>query len=157
ADYAWLKLGEVRRDHGDLEGAIAAFQTAIQVAPLRKLAHAALFEAVALRDERIRNLTPSNARALAQRYYEQLDSQQGLQELAAYLLQNGYARTIELPLQIIIAREKLPDDALQKIARAQLREGRRSLARFYAASMQKKTEDPELRALLDDFSFRVLP
>jgi hypothetical protein len=157
ADYAWLKLGEVRRDHGDLEGAIAAFQTAIQVAPLRKLAHAALFEAVALRDERIGSLAPSNARGLAQRYYEQLDSQQGLQELASYLLQHGYVRTIELPLQIIIAREKLPDDALQKIARAQLREGRRSLARFYAASMQKKTEDPELRALLDEFSFRVLP
>ncbi|HET6335731.1 MAG TPA: hypothetical protein VFG30_21045 [Polyangiales bacterium] len=157
ADYAWLKLGEVRRDHAELEGAIVAFQTAIQVAPLRKLAHAALFEAVALRDERISGLTPSNARTLAQRYYESMDSQQGLQELASFLLQRGYLRTLELPLQIIIAREKLPDDALQKIARAQLREGRRSLARFYAAGMQKKTEDPELRALLDQFSFRVLP
>jgi hypothetical protein len=157
ADYAWLKLGEVRRDRGELEGAIAAYQTAIQVAPLRKLAHAALFEVVALRDERSSGLKPSNARALAQRYYEQLNSQQGLQDLAASLMQGGYVRAIELPLQIIIAREKLPDDALQKIARAQLREGRRSLARFYLASMQKKTEEPELRALLNEYSLRVLP
>lgn len=157
ADYAWLKLGEVRRDQGELEGAIAAFQAAIHVAPLRRLAHAALFEAVALRDERFGKLTPSNARLLAQRYYEHLDSQQGLQDLAAFLLQRGYARAVELALQIIIARDKLPDDALQKIARAQLREGRRSLARFYAASMQKKSEEPELRALIDELSFRVLP
>jgi tetratricopeptide (TPR) repeat protein len=157
ADYAWLKLGEVRRDAGELEGAIAAFQAAIQVAPLRKLAHAALFEADARRDERIAGVKKSNARALAQQYYEQLSSQQGLQELAAYLLRNGYTRTVELPLQIILGRERLPDDALTKIAKAQLREGRKSLARFYASSMQKKTEDPELRALLDAYSFRVLP
>jgi hypothetical protein len=157
ADYAWLKLGEVRRDANELEGAIAAFQTAIQVAPLRKLAHAALFEAVAKRDERTMGAKTSNARALAERYYEQLGSQQGLQELAAYLLSAGYTRAVELPLQIILARERLPDDALQKIAKAQLREGRRSLARFYASSMQKKTEDPDLSALLNEYSFRVLP
>jgi hypothetical protein len=130
ADYAWLKLGEVRRDAGELEGAIAAFQTAIQVAPLRKLAHAALFEVVARRDERIAGAKSSNARALAQQYYEQLSSQQGLQELAAYLLRSGYTRAVELPLQVILGRERLPDDALQKIAKAQLREGRPSLARF---------------------------
>lgn len=157
ADYVWLKLGQVRRDQGELEGAIAAFQTAIRVAPLRTLAHASLFEAVALRDERISGRKPSNARMLSQQYYEQLNSQRGLQELAASLLKHGYMRAIELPLQVIIAREKLPDDALEKIARAQLREGRRSLARFYAASMQKKTEDPELRALLNEYSLRVLP
>jgi tetratricopeptide (TPR) repeat protein len=157
ADYAWLKLGEVRREAGELEGAIAAYQTAIHVAPLRRLAHAALFESVARRDERIAGISPSNARALAQRYYEQVESQQGLQELASYLLQRGYTRTVELPLQVIIARDKIPDDALQKIARAQLKQGRRSVARFYAASMQRKTEDPELLALLGEFSFRVLP
>jgi hypothetical protein len=157
ADYAWLKLGEVRRDANELEGAIAAFQTAIHVAPLRKLAHAALFEAVARRDERMMGVKTSNARALAERYYEQLGSQQGLQQLAAYLLSAGYTRAVELPLQVILAREKLPDDALQKIARAQLKEGRRSLARFYATSMQKKSEDPELKALMNEYSFRVLP
>jgi hypothetical protein len=77
---------------------------------LRKLANAALFEVVALRDERISGLQPSNARTLAQHYYEQPNSQQGLQELAASLLEHGYMRAIELPLQIIIAREKLPDE-----------------------------------------------
>ena len=157
ADYAWLKLGEVRREQGELEGAISAFQTAVHVAPLRKLAHAALFESVALRDERIAKRTPSQARQLAQRYYEHMDSVQGLHELAGFLLQNGYARAIELPLQIIIARESLPDNALEKIARAQLREGRTSLARFYVASMHEPTKDPELAALLAQFTFRVVP
>ncbi len=157
ADYAWLKLGEVRRESGDLEGAIAAYQTAVHVAPLRKLAHAALFEVVALRDERIANISPSLARPLAQRYYEQLDSQTGLQELAGFLMQRGYVRTVELPLQIVISRDNLPDDALEKIARAQLREGRISLARFYLTNMKKPTEDPELRALSSQYSLRVLP
>jgi tetratricopeptide (TPR) repeat protein len=157
ADYAWLKLGEVLRDRGELEGAISAYQTAIHAAPLRKLAHAALFEAVALRDERIAGRSPSIARQLAHRYYEQLESQQGLQSLASFLLQNGYLRTMELPLQVVLARERFPDDALQKIARSQLREGRASLARFYAANMKKPTEDPELKELLAQYSLRVLP
>jgi hypothetical protein len=81
ADDVGVKLGQLRRDQGELEGAIAAFQTAIRVAPLRKLARASLFEVVALRDERISGLKPSNARTLAQYYYEQLNSPQGLQAL----------------------------------------------------------------------------
>ncbi|HKP64384.1 MAG TPA: hypothetical protein VJV78_46925 [Polyangiales bacterium] len=157
AEYAWLKLGEVRRESGELEAAIAAYQAAVQTAPLRKLARAALFEAVALRDERIAGISPSQARALAQRFYEQMDSGSGLQELAAYLLQRGYVRSLELPLQIVLAREPLPDDALQKIALAQLKQGRGSLARFYAANMKKPSEDPALREALAQYSLRVVP
>jgi hypothetical protein len=70
ADYAYLKLGEVRREAGDLEGAIKAYQGAIHIAPQRTLAHAGLFEAVARRDERIFKLTPERARKLAQQYYQ---------------------------------------------------------------------------------------
>jgi hypothetical protein len=157
AEYAWLKLGEVRRERADLEGAIAAYQAAVQVAPLRKLARAALFEAVALRDERNAGKKPSQARALAQQFYEQMGSESGLQEFAALLFQQGYIRSIELPLQIVLARKSLPDDALQKIALAQLRDGRPSLARFYAGSMKQPSEDPTLRELLAQPSFRVLP
>jgi len=157
AEYAWLKLGEVQRERGQLEAAIAAYQAAVEAAPLRKLARAALFEVVALRDERNAGQKPTQARALAQRFYEQMDSASGLQELAAFLLQRGYMRSLELPLQIVLAREPLPDDALQKIALAQLREGRSSLARFYAASMQKPSEDPALRELLAQYSLRVVP
>ncbi|HKU38060.1 MAG TPA: tetratricopeptide repeat protein [Polyangiales bacterium] len=157
AEYAWLKLGEVRRERGELEAAIAAYQVAVSVAPLRKLGRAALFEVVALRDEREQHIAPTQARALAQRFYEQMESHTGLTELAAYLLQRGYTRAIELPLQIVLAREPLPDDALQKIALAQLSAGRASLARFYAASMKKPTEHPQLRELLARGGLRVLP
>jgi hypothetical protein len=157
ADYAWIKLGEVRRDAGDVEGAIRALQGAIHVAPLRKLAHAALFEAVALRDEQRRKLAPSRARQLAQQYYERMDSTASLRELSAQLLASGYLRTLELPMQIVLAREPLPDDALERVAQAQLRDGQRTLARFYAGSMRREPKDPELKALLGEYQVRVLP
>lgn len=157
ADYAWLKLGEVRREAGELEGAIAAYQGAIHAAPLRKLAHAALFDAVARRDERLHGIAPSRARELAQLYYEQLDSSTALRELASHLLATGYLRALELPMQIVLSREPVPDDALERIAQAQLRDGRPSLARFYVAAMRRAPQTEALRGLLQAPTLRVLP
>ncbi len=103
ADYAWLKLGETRRDAGDLEGAISAYRSLVRLRPTLRLAHAALFEAVARRDERIHGLAPSRARSLAQRYYEGADHADAMRQLARELLANGYLRTVELTLDRALA------------------------------------------------------
>ncbi|MCS6797048.1 MAG: tetratricopeptide repeat protein [Myxococcota bacterium] len=49
---AWLKRGESLRDAGRIEEAIAAYERAITLAPGMRIAHAALFYATALADER---------------------------------------------------------------------------------------------------------
>lgn len=157
AEYTWLKLGEVRRDAGDLEGAINAYREAVHVAPLRKLAHAALFEAVARRDERRMQLANSRARELAKIYYERLDQPNALRELVAQLWSRGYLRTTELPMQALLRLEPKPDLALAQAAQAALRDQQRSLARFYLHAMHTPPHDGPLRDLHAEPYFPVVP
>jgi protein O-mannosyl-transferase len=157
AEYAWLKLGEVQRATGQLEAAILAYRGAVMIAPLRKLAHAALFEAVALRDERWAARTPSLARSLAERYHSELDQPLGLRDFANSLYARGYTRSAELPLQAALAFDPLPEQALEHAAIAALRAQRRSLARFYLHNLPQAPEAPPLRAVWDEPYFRVVP
>jgi hypothetical protein len=146
--YAWLKLGEVRRDAGDLPGAARAVRGAIGVEPGRKLGHSLLFELAALHDEKWRKLTPSRARAYAEAYYAALDDPEALRVLGATLLRGGYLHALELPMAHALALQPFPDDALEKAARTHLREGRPSVARFYLRQMRVKSRDPALLGLL---------
>jgi tetratricopeptide (TPR) repeat protein len=157
ADYAWLKLGEVRRDAGQLEGAIAAYQGAVRAAPLRKLSHVALFEAVALRDERPRPPEVSQARALAQRYYAQLDEPRGLSGFGVYVFGLGYLRAAELPLSAAFAQDTPADDALERAARQALAVGRPTLARFYVHAMSRAPIVEPLASLERARYFAVVP
>jgi tetratricopeptide (TPR) repeat protein len=157
SDYAWLKLGEVRRDAGQLEAAIAAYRAAIHVAPSRRLAHAALFEAVALRDEHRATLHPSAARSFAQRYYEQLDHPEALRELAQALMSRGYLRAPELPMQTALLQDPLPDAVLERAAMTSLRADRPSLAIFYARMMRRPPTSDPVKGLLTRAHFSVLP
>jgi hypothetical protein len=157
AEYAWLKLGEVRRDAGDLEGAIRAYRGAIHAAPARKLSHAALFEAVALRDERYAQLRPSLARTLAHEYYRQLDHLDGLRQLADGLIARGYLRSAELPLQLTLLLEPLPDRVLQHAASVALRANRPNIAALYARTMREPPQDEPFHGLLTAHAFDVLP
>lgn len=157
SDYAFLKLGEVRRDAGEFEGAIAAYHGAIRVAPLRKLAYAALFEVVARRDEKLFHLQPSRARELAKLYYERLDHPDALRELLQQLWALGYQRASELPLVALLSYEPLPDSALQHAAISSLREGRTTLARFYVHRLREPPEIEPLRQLYHEPYFAVVP
>jgi hypothetical protein len=157
SDYAWLKLGEVRRDAGQLEGAIMAYQGVVHAAPTRKLAHAALFEAVALRDERNAHRQPSQARVLAQRYYELLDHPDTLHRFSQNLSAQGYSRAAELPLQLALLREPMPDAALQSMALTALRANQVSLAVFYAGLMRQPVSAEPLAKLLRQPHFSVVP
>lgn len=157
AAYAYLKLGEVRREAGDYEGAIAAYQGAIRIAPLRKLAHAGLFEAVARRDERMGKLQPSRARQLAEQYYLRLSSAERLRSFPTELWSLGYTRSAELPLQALLILESVPDGAIAQSAMTAWRAGRLSLARFYVHELREPPQSGPLAALHAQPYFRVAP
>jgi tetratricopeptide (TPR) repeat protein len=147
AYYAWTKLGEVRRKNGDLYGAIRAYQQLIRIDPLRKLGYAALFQAVALRDEALHGLAPSRAESYSQALYAALDDVEDLRTLAARLLRTGYVRAFEVPMGRLLALAPLPDDALEHAALAQFEQQRPLVCLFYLERMQKPTRKPLMQAL----------
>jgi hypothetical protein len=157
ADYAYLKLGEVRREAGDFEGAIAAYHGAIRLAPQRTLAHAGLFEVVARRDERIFKLAPSRARQLAEQYYQTLTKAEQLQAFPAQLWSLGYVRSVELPIQALLLIQAIPEGIVLQSAQSALKADRMSLARFYLHALKERPEDQQLAALYDEPYFRVVP
>jgi protein O-mannosyl-transferase len=157
AEYAWRKLSEVRRDRGELEGAIAAARRHVSIAPERKLAWAALFEVVALRDERMQRLSHPRARALAREYYDAMDDSSALRRLASTLLAQGYLRALELPLSRSLATDPPADALLEVAAQTQLRAGRGSIALLYLRAMRTPSTKPELAALRTRDHFPVLP
>lgn len=157
AEYAWLKLCEVRRDAGQLEGAIRAGREAVRVEPQRKLAHAALFFAVAMRDERFTHASKSQARELAEIYYKALDQPSALRAFISSLWSHGYLRATELPLSALLARESRSDAALGEAASAAQRAGQRSMARFYVHAMRNPPRSGPLSALRAEPYFPVVP
>ncbi|MFI5308341.1 MAG: hypothetical protein ACHQ53_13360 [Polyangiales bacterium] len=147
AFYAWMKLGEVRRDRGDLYGAIRAYRALVRLEPMSKAGHAALLQAVALRDERLRSLRPSRAPELAREYYASLEDGDALRTLAAGMLSAGYVRAAELPLWRSLDLAPVPDAALEHAASVQFSEGRPGLALCYLRAMHTPTRKPELLSL----------
>jgi len=157
AEYAYLKLGEVRRESGDLEGAMRAYQRAIVRWPQRKLTYAGLFEVVARRDERLRQLSPSRARQLAQTFYQVLERPSGLRDLAGDLAARGYVRTLELPLWAAQQQDPLPDAVLSQAALTALEKGQASFARFYVHLLQKPADREPLKSVATEPYLRVVP
>lgn len=144
AYYAWMKLGEVRRRAGDLYGAIRAYKTVVGVDPQRKLGYAALLASVAERDEKLQKLSPPAADRYAQQFYAALDDAQALRSLARRLLAAGYVRAVELPLARSLLVEPLPDEALERAARAHFEAGRDNLGWLFLSRMQKRSTRPAL-------------
>lgn len=157
ADYAYLKLGEVRREAGDFAGAIRAYHGAIVLAPQRTLAHAGLFEVVARRDEQVFKLAPSRARQLAEQYYQRLTKRDQLQAFPAQLWSLGYVRSVELPIQALLLIEAIPDAIVLQSAQSAIKANRKTLAQFYLHALKERPKDPLLAALYDEPYFRVVP
>jgi len=147
AYYAFLKLGEVRAKTGDLHGAIRAYSQLLRIDPRRKLGHAALLRAVALRDERIRGLRPSQADALSREYYMQLDDAEALRALAGRMLRSGHLRALELPMHRALELQPVADSALERAAATHFAQGRPTVGLFYLGHMQQPTQHRELQAL----------
>jgi tetratricopeptide (TPR) repeat protein len=177
ATFAWIKLGEIRRDAGDLDRAVRAYRRAVALAPNMRLARAGLFYVSALRDERRDGFAPAAGENLAfcdvpqvawtdhvnaerrealERenawnamlcYYAVLDSPERLRVLGGSLLRAGYRDAVILVLERLFDLEPASPQALEHAARTQLRERRRWLARFYVSQMPQAPSDPALRAL----------
>lgn len=144
AYYAWMKLGEVRREAGDLDGAIRAYSRMLVLEPSYKLGYAALCQAAALRDERIRHLAPTRADAYARALHAALDDADALRALAAQMLASGHLRTLEIPLARALDLSPFPDDALERAATSHFRAGRPTLGLFYLRRMRVATKNSAL-------------
>lgn len=148
AFYAWLKLGEVRRDAGDHDRALRAYERAIEIAPQLRLGHAAFLSALLLRDEARGGLEPSRAQELAARFLRQMDDPIALRELAGELAATGYRDGVTHVLARSLDIAPIADDRLERAAAAQLSRGNEWLARFYLSRMGRAPVLPEIQAYL---------
>jgi hypothetical protein len=149
AFYSWMKLGQVRREHDDLEGAIAAYEQLVALEPTFKLGHSARFLAVALKDERDNGIAPSRAEAFARQFHGALDDAAALRALSGRLLTAGYLQTLKLSLGRALDIEPFPDEVLESAALARLKAGQSGVARFYVDRMKEPPKDPRLGLLRD--------
>ena len=147
AFYAWLKLGEVRRDHGDLRGAIDAYEHAVALEPRLRLSRGALFYAVALRDEARGTVAHRDALERTRRYHAALDDPTSMRVLASEMVTAGYRDAALIALGRALELEPASDARLEHAAHAQLDLGRPWLARFYVSRMSAHPIAPALRGL----------
>lgn len=149
AFYAWMKLGEYRRDRGDFANAIAAYRRAVDAAPDLRLGHGALFYALALRDERRYGIEPSRAAELTNRFLVAADDPEQLRAIASQMVVARYREAALFPLGRALAIAPIADDRLERAALIQLQRGNDWLARYYLQHMQSPPMAPALRALAD--------
>jgi hypothetical protein len=146
AYYAWMKLGEVRRDEGRFDGAVDAYDHAITIRPLQRLGYGALLMTLAMRDERDEALpAPSHAEELVTWYLRDADDPDALSHDAgdAALLGYRWGALMFLARQLDLA--PVSDERLEHAADVQLRLDHEWLARFYIGRMSHPPLMPRMR------------
>jgi tetratricopeptide (TPR) repeat protein len=141
--HAWIKLGEVERDRGRLDAAIAAYERAIALEPTLRLGHTALLVAVARRDQRDHGLSPDRSMELGARYIAVLDDVEGLRTVAGDMVQMGYRDAALLPLARSLDLSPVDDGALLRAAGIQREQGHAWLAEFYESRLRAPLPPPE--------------
>jgi hypothetical protein len=142
AYYAWLKLGEVRRDAGHFDGAIEAYNRAIEIRPNQRLGYGALLMTLARRDERDEAIAPSHADDLLRDYLRDVDDAEALSRdaRAAMDLRYRWAALMFLSRQLDLA--PVSDERLEHAAEVQLALNHEWLARFYVGRMSRRPITP---------------
>lgn len=143
--YAWLKVGEIHRNAGELEEALEAFNAAIEREPTLRLGHAARFQTLALMDERDHDLTPSRAVQLSQRYVQLVDDHDALRTFGGDLMRMGYQRGVLAVLARSLDLQPLDPERLENAALIQLEQGNEWLSRFYVSRLGRPPLDPRLQ------------
>lgn len=145
AYYAWIKLGEVRRDEQRFDGAIDAYDRAIQIRPNQRLAYAALLMVLARRDERDEALPASHGDELVAMYLRDVDDPDQLSSDAGDAALWGYrwAALMFLSRQLDLA--PVSDERLEHAADVQLHLDHEWLARFYVGRMTHPPLMPRMR------------
>lgn len=131
AFFAVMKLGEWHRDQGQLDAAVALYERAIRLSPNTKLAHAALFYALALRDEARAGIAPSRGLEIGARYHQLADDPVGLRSLAGELAGLGYREVVLRALDRALDLEPVPAEKLEAAAVLQRSRGNIWLAEYY--------------------------
>ena len=147
--YAWLKVGEIQRNAGELDDALVAFDAAIEREPTLRLGHAARFQTLALMDERDAELSPSRALQLSQRYVQLADDPEQLRTLGGDLMRAGYRRAVLAVLARSLDLQALEPERLENAALIQLSQGNEWLVRFYVSRLGRPPLDPRLQSFAD--------
>ncbi len=145
--YAWMKLGEVRRDARQLGPALDAYARAIAIAPDLRLGHAAFVYTLGLRDEQRHDLTPSRALEHSERFLRRMDDAHALRDLAADMADQGYRQAMTYVLARSFDLAPPREDQLEHAVAVQLQSGNLWLARFYLSRMRQRP----LSALVNAF------
>lgn len=146
AYYAWMKLGEVRRDEGRFDGAIDAYDQAIRIRPNQQLAYAALLMVLARRDERDEAIVESHADELTAMYLRDVDDPDELSSDAGDAALWGYRWAALMFLSRQLDLRPVSDERLEHAADVQLRLDHEWLARFYIGRMSHPPLMPRMRA-----------
>lgn len=140
--YAWIKLGQVRRDSGDGDAARSAFERAVALSPTLSLGHISLFSLLLESDAAEHQLTVTELeeRALLSRYLRVLSDPEGLRRLGGDLMQGGFRDSTLFVLDRAFDLSPATDDQLERAARIQLERGNEWLARFYRSKISRIRE-----------------
>lgn len=141
--YAWLQLGHARRDAGDADGALRAYERAIARQNLA-VAHASMFYVIAQIDEREESLTPSRAESLAARFGATLTDADALRGFAGELGGLGYRRAVMMALDYSLRLDPVDDTRLERAASVQLARGQAWLSDYYVSRMSGPPSAPAL-------------
>lgn len=147
AYYAWMKLGEVRRDARQYGPALDAYAEAIEIAPDLRVGHAAFVYTLALRDEQRHDIGTSNALRFSERFLRAMDDAAVLRDIASEMADQGYRDAMTYVLARSLDLEPVRNDQLEAAIEVQLRQGNLWLARFY---LSRLTQRP-LRPLVTGF------
>lgn len=138
AYFAWVKLGECRRNRGDIEGSLRALARAVEIAPEMRLGHAGLLYSLALRDEQREDLAPTQALMLANRFVLHPDDPERLREMAAEMVDDGYHDAALYVLGRSLDLDPVSDDRIENAISHHLRAGNLWLARFYLSRLGRR-------------------
>jgi tetratricopeptide (TPR) repeat protein len=139
-----MKLGETRRERGDVEASIRAFARAVEIAPELRIAHAGFLASLAMRDETEEHLSPSRALELAARYLPIADDARALRELAAEMNELGYRDATAFVLGRSLDLDPVSNERLERAISVQLAEGNTFMARFYLSRLTSRPMTPEV-------------
>jgi hypothetical protein len=148
--YAWLKLGQVRRDHHDYSGSFEAYARAMELEPSIRVAHAVHFALLVLVDEERLELAPSRSVEFGARFRQRADDVDTLRTLATEMIDAGYRDAALYPLGRSMDIEPIEDGRLGRAALVQSGLGNDWLARFYVSRMSEASADPRLQRYLDE-------
>ena len=147
--YGWIGLGHARVETGDVEGALRAFESAIELSPNIRAGHAGFLECLALRDERYREVTTPAAHAHAMTFTYAMDDSMALRDLAMAMAEDGYRDAATYVLARALDIDPVSDERLEQAAATQIGRHHEWLALFYVSRMQRRPVLPSVAALVE--------